>query len=41
MNPLVQLEHVTKKYDLLRADGTPAVADVSLTIAEGDAVAIM
>jgi putative ABC transport system ATP-binding protein len=41
MNPLVQLEHVTKKYDLLRAGGTPAVADVSLAIAEGDAVAIM
>src|SRR5580693_4697525 len=41
MNPLVQLEHVTKKYDGVGAGGTPAVADVSGTIAEGDAVAIM
>jgi putative ABC transport system ATP-binding protein len=41
MNSLVQLEHVTKKYDGLRPDGTPAVADVSMSIAEGEAVAIM
>jgi len=41
MNPLVQLEHVTKKYDSLRGGGTPAVADVSMAITEGEAVAIM
>jgi putative ABC transport system ATP-binding protein len=41
MMPLIQLDHVTKKYDLVRAHGTPAVADVSVAIAEGDAVAIM
>ena len=41
MNPLVQLEHVTKKYDSLRGEGTPAVADVSMAITEGEAVAIM
>ncbi|MGH3193053.1 MAG: ATP-binding cassette domain-containing protein, partial [Streptosporangiaceae bacterium] len=41
MDSLVQLEHVTKKYDSLRPDGTAAVADVSLSVAEGEAVAIM
>jgi putative ABC transport system ATP-binding protein len=41
MNPLVQLEHVTKKYDNLRADAAVAVAEVSATVAEGEAVAIM
>jgi putative ABC transport system ATP-binding protein len=41
MNPLVQLDHVTKKYDNLRTDSSAAVADVSLAIAEGEAVAIM
>ena len=41
MDALVQLELVTKKYDSLRADGTAAVADVTLSIAEGEAVAIM
>jgi len=41
MDSLVQLQNVTKRYDGLRAGGTPAVADVSLTVAEGEAVAIM
>jgi putative ABC transport system ATP-binding protein len=41
MNSLVRLEQVTKKYDSLRPDGTPAVADVTLSIAEGEAAAIM
>jgi putative ABC transport system ATP-binding protein len=41
MNPLVQLERVTKKYDSLRRDGAPAVADVSMAIEQGEAVAIM
>jgi putative ABC transport system ATP-binding protein len=41
MNPLVQLEHVTKRYDNLRADAAAAVADVSAAVAEGEAVAIM
>jgi putative ABC transport system ATP-binding protein len=41
MNSLVQLEHVTKKYDNLRADAAAAVADVSAAVAEGEAVAIM
>jgi putative ABC transport system ATP-binding protein len=41
MNPLVQLDHVTKRYDNLRADSTAAVADVSVAVAEGEAVAIM
>jgi putative ABC transport system ATP-binding protein len=41
MDALVQLELVTKKYDGLRAGGTPAVAEVSMSIAEGEAVAIM
>jgi putative ABC transport system ATP-binding protein len=41
MDSLVQLERVTKKYDSLRPDGTPAVADASVSIAEGEAVAIM
>ena len=41
MDSLVQLEQVTKKYDSLRPDGTPAVADVSLSVAGGEAVAIM
>jgi ABC-type sugar transport system ATPase subunit len=41
MDCLVQLEQVTKKYDSLRGGGTPAVADVSLSVAEGEAVAIM
>ena len=38
MDALVQLEHVTKRYDNRAA---PAVADVSLTVASGEAVAIM
>jgi putative ABC transport system ATP-binding protein len=38
MTTLVQLRHVTKRYD---EDGTPAVAQVSLDIAEGEAVAVM
>jgi putative ABC transport system ATP-binding protein len=41
MNPLVQLEHVTKKYDNLDADAAAAVSDVTATVAEGEAVAIM
>jgi putative ABC transport system ATP-binding protein len=41
MESLVQLEHVTKNYDSLRAGGTPAVADVSMTVEAGEAVAIM
>jgi putative ABC transport system ATP-binding protein len=41
MNPLVQLDHVTKKYDNIRADSSAAVADASATVAEGEAVAIM
>jgi putative ABC transport system ATP-binding protein len=41
MNPLVQLVDVTKKYDGLRADAAAAVAGVSATVAEGEAVAIM
>jgi len=41
MEALVQLEHVTKNYDSLRAGGAPAVADVSLAVAAGEAVAIM
>ena len=41
MNTLVQLGKVTKKYDGPRAGGMPAVADVSLTVTAGDAVAIM
>jgi putative ABC transport system ATP-binding protein len=41
MNPLVQLEHVTKVYDRMRADAAAAVSDVNATIAEGEAVAIM
>jgi putative ABC transport system ATP-binding protein len=41
MNPLVQLERVTKRYDNLRADAAAAVADVSAAVAEGEAVAIM
>jgi putative ABC transport system ATP-binding protein len=41
MESLVQLEHVTKTYDSLRVGGTPAVADVSLAVAAGEAVAIM
>jgi putative ABC transport system ATP-binding protein len=38
MNAVVQLEHVTKSYD---SDAAPAVSDVSLTVAAGEAVAIM
>jgi putative ABC transport system ATP-binding protein len=41
MDSLVQLDNVTKRYDGLRSGGTPAVAEVSLTVAEGEAVAIM
>ena len=41
MESLVQLEHVTKTYDRLRAGETPAVADVSLAVGAGEAVAIM
>jgi putative ABC transport system ATP-binding protein len=38
MNALIELAGVTKQYD---EDGTPAVDEVSLTIAAGEAVAIM
>jgi putative ABC transport system ATP-binding protein len=38
MNALVQLEYVTKRYDNRAA---PAVADVSLAVASGEAVAVM
>lgn len=38
MDALVQLEYVTKRYDNRAA---PAVADVSLAVAAGEAVAIM
>jgi putative ABC transport system ATP-binding protein len=38
MDALVQLEYVTKRYDNRTA---PAVADVNLTVAPGEAVAIM
>jgi putative ABC transport system ATP-binding protein len=41
MTPLVQLDHVSKKYDGVHANGAPAVADVSLSVADGEAVAIM
>jgi putative ABC transport system ATP-binding protein len=41
MDSLVQLENVTKKYDSLRAGGSPAVANISMTVAAGEAVAIM
>ncbi|MGB6456654.1 MAG: ABC transporter ATP-binding protein [Streptosporangiaceae bacterium] len=41
MDSLVQLAQVTKKYDSLRAGGSPAVADVTLSVAAGEAVAIM
>src|SRR5512138_587120 len=38
MDALVQLEYVTKRYDNRAA---PAVSDVSLAVAAGEAVAIM
>jgi len=38
MDALVQLENVTKRYD---SGAAPAVADVSLAVAPGEAVAIM
>ncbi len=38
MESLVQLDHVTKTYD---SGAAPAVSDVSLTVAPGEAVAIM
>jgi putative ABC transport system ATP-binding protein len=38
MDALVQLENVTKRYD---NGAAPAVADISLAVAAGDAVAIM
>jgi len=38
MEALVQLDHVTKTYD---KGAAPAVSDVSLTVAPGEAVAIM
>jgi putative ABC transport system ATP-binding protein len=41
MDALVQLDNVTKKYDALRPDGTPAVAGISLTVAGGESLAIM
>jgi putative ABC transport system ATP-binding protein len=41
MTPLVQLDHVSKEYDAVRSKGAPAVADVSLAVADGEAVAIM
>jgi putative ABC transport system ATP-binding protein len=37
MDALVQLEHVTKRYD----SGAPAVDDVNISVASGEAVAIM
>jgi putative ABC transport system ATP-binding protein len=37
MDALVQLEHVTKRYD----NGAPAVDDVNISVADGEAVAIM
>ncbi len=37
MDELIQLNEVTKRYD----DGQPAVADVSLTVGRGEALAIM
>jgi putative ABC transport system ATP-binding protein len=37
MDALVQLEHVTKRYD----SGAPAVDDVNISVAGGEAVAIM
>ena len=41
MNTLVQLDKVTKKYGGPQAGAMAAVAGVSLTVAAGDAVAIM
>jgi putative ABC transport system ATP-binding protein len=41
MDTLVQLDGVSKKYDSLRPDGSPAVSSISLTVASGEAVAIM
>jgi putative ABC transport system ATP-binding protein len=41
MTPLVQLDHVSKKYDAVRANAPLAVDDVSLAVADGEAVAIM
>jgi putative ABC transport system ATP-binding protein len=41
MDYLVELTDVMKKYDVARTDGTPAVAGISLTIARGEAVAVM
>src|SRR5579862_3460975 len=38
MDALVELDHVTKTYD---SGAAPAVSDVSLTVAPGEAVAIM
>jgi putative ABC transport system ATP-binding protein len=38
MDSLVQLDNVTKKYD---NDSAPAVSGISLTVAHGEAVAIM
>ena len=38
MEALVQLDHVTKTYD---SGAAPAVSDVSLTVAPGEAVAII
>jgi len=38
MNALIQLSEVTKRYD---SDGHPAVDGVNLTIASGEAVAVM
>jgi putative ABC transport system ATP-binding protein len=38
MDTLVQLTDVTKRYD---SDAAPAVADVTMSVAQGDAVSIM
>src|SRR6266702_1123389 len=38
MTDLVQLTNVTKRYD---DDGTPAVAHVSLDVADGESLAVM
>ena len=38
MDALVQLTDVTKRYD---SDAAPAVADVTLSVAQGEALSIM
>ncbi len=41
MDSLVRLENVTRRYEGPWADAAPAVAGISLTVGEGEAVAIM